>query len=215
MKPASQGLTAGTAQGKSSYLIAFECRAGMPHSDPGRWASMEMNPRSWIDPAGNYAFVRGQWASMEVNLLPAVAAPAPPGLQDQLTAAVRGLLPSRELLGDMGQRVKRIETMVAAILQHVAVAQGSCWVPVESFEPEPYDVVIPFSAVVTRTGDEFQATFFDANLHACGSTPEEAVLNLKGVVLDSLDRFMELGDDRLGPEPLRQKAILSRHVRAR
>lgn len=99
--------------------------------------------------------------------------------------------------------------------RQVAPAPRDVWVPVESFDPEPYDVIVPFTVVVRPSGDEFEATFFDANLHACGNTPEEAVANLKGVVLDMFDWLNELGDHRLGPGPLRQKAVLIKHIQAR
>lgn len=129
-------------------------------------------------------------------------------------ATGRNHLTNRELT-DIGQRVKKIEMTVTTILEKMARAKRSWWVPVESFGPEPYDVLLPLTVVVTATEDEFEAAFFDANLHACGNTPEEAVANLKGVLLDSYDRLTELGDENLGPEPLRQKAVLSRHIRAR
>lgn len=122
---------------------------------------------------------------------------------------------SRELIADTSRRLKRIETRLSDIARQVATAPRDLWVPVESFEPEPYDVTVPFTAVVRPTGDEFEATFFDANLHACGNTPEEAVANLKGVILDMFDWLVELGDDRLGPGPLQQKTVLIKHVRSR
>jgi hypothetical protein len=156
-----------------------------------------------------------QWGRLDAKALEAVPFGPAPSLQDKLTEAVRSLLTSRDAAADISRRVKNIETMLGAVLERMAAAKGSYWVPIESFEPEPYKVLIPLTAVVTETGDEFEAAFFDANLHACGNTPEEAVFNLKGVILDSFDRLTELGDEKLGPGPLRQKQVLTRHLRLR
>lgn len=35
------------------------------------------------------------------------------------------------------------------------------WVPVESLTPAPYDVVKPFTVVVTPAGEEYEASFYD------------------------------------------------------
>ena len=83
---------------------------------------------------------------------------------------------------------------------------------VDTFAPEPYRVKSPFTVVFACEGDEFIASWLDANLHASGETQEQAFNDLKAMVLDTFDRLEELGDDELGPGPRQQKRILRSHI---
>ena len=46
--------------------------------------------------------------------------------------------------------------------------------------------------------DEFVATFYDANINASGDTREDAVENLKDVLVNTFRRYSELGENQLG-----------------
>jgi hypothetical protein len=81
-------------------------------------------------------------------------------------------------------------------------------VPVISLEPEPFRLRQTLYFVVRPNGDEFSATFFDANLNASGDTEFEAVENLKEIIVSSFRRLTELGPERLGPGPLKQFSVL-------
>lgn len=91
----------------------------------------------------------------------------------------------------------------------------SIWIPIESFAPEPYEVLRPFTAVITPLEEGFEAGFFDANIYASGDTEEEALTNLKSILLDMYDRLAQLDESQLGPGPAKQKQMLTLHIRKR
>jgi predicted RNase H-like HicB family nuclease len=86
-------------------------------------------------------------------------------------------------------------------------------VPVTTFAPEPFEVIRPFSVVIQPSGEDFVATFFDANINATGETQEDAFAALKDVLLATLRMLVQLPDDQLGPGPRRQKAVLATVIR--
>jgi len=106
-----------------------------------------------------------------------------------------------KLLSELRARVARLE-------EHQTII-----VPVETFDPEPYDVVRAFSVVVEPIDDEFTATFYDANLSASGDTTTEAVSNLKDVILSTFELLAT--EEKLGVAMARQKAVLGSIIRPR
>ena len=86
-------------------------------------------------------------------------------------------------------------------------------VPVQSLSPEPYKVTRPFSVLVQASGDEYIATFFDANLSASGETQEEAVRNLKDIIVIVFESLTEHDDKQLGIGPARQLKVLGQFLR--
>ncbi len=123
---------------------------------------------------------------------------------------------SPEHFSDLCQRVERIELLLQDVLREIKKVQErrtSIWAPIESLEPDPYEVIRPF-AILVRGGDEgFEASFLDAGVYASGDNEEEAIHNLKASVLDAYDRLEQLTDVELGPGPARQKRTLSLHIR--
>lgn len=85
-------------------------------------------------------------------------------------------------------------------------------VPINTFDPEPYELLKPILVSVQSVGDEFEAGWFDANIHTEGENEEEAVSNLKSLILDYLDSFSEEPAEKLGPEPKRQFAVLAQFI---
>lgn len=88
-------------------------------------------------------------------------------------------------------------------------------VPIQSLEPEPFDVIVPMEAVIRPSNGGFVATFFDANVNASGETETEAFDNLKDMIMATFEEYSALGSDALGPEPARQLAVLQRFIQAR
>ena len=86
-------------------------------------------------------------------------------------------------------------------------------VPVTTFAPEPFEVIRPFSVVIQPNGDDFIATFFDANINASGETQEEAFAALKDVLLTTFQLLQRRPDSQLGPGPRRQRAVLAAVIR--
>jgi predicted RNase H-like HicB family nuclease len=89
------------------------------------------------------------------------------------------------------------------------------WVPITSFAPEPYEAIRPLSAVIYPCEEGFIAGFFDANIHAAGDTEEEALRNLRSLILDVFDSLSAEPSATLGPEPKRQLAVLREFVARR
>jgi len=67
--------------------------------------------------------------------------------------------------------------------------------------------------VVRFEQDQYIASFYDANLGASGDTQEEAVSNLKDVLLSTYDILTGMSEDELGPGPLQQRKVLEEFVR--
>jgi len=91
-----------------------------------------------------------------------------------------------------------------------AIAQRSeaVVVPIATMAPEPYRVLRDIPAVLEPADDGFIATFFDANISTSGDTAEEAVSNLRSLILDVFDYLSSEPLNSLGPEPARQLAVL-------
>jgi hypothetical protein len=88
-------------------------------------------------------------------------------------------------------------------------------IPIDSFAPEPYVILKPILVAVHAIEDEFEASWFDANIHFSGGNEEEAVSNLKGLILDCFDRFSGKTPEQLGPEPVRQLAVMREYIQKR
>lgn len=93
--------------------------------------------------------------------------------------------------------------------------QKTILVPITSLAPEALRLQQPIFVVVQPDGDQFSATFFDANINASGDTQTEAVENLKEILISSFRRFTELGESRLGPGPRQQLAVLKSIIKIR
>lgn len=133
-------------------------------------------------------------------------------LEEQLRAAFGAPQKVSQLCND----VLRLEAKVDLILKklnELSERQQSILVPIETLTPEPYEVLKPFTAVLTYEDEGFVASVFDASIFASGDTEEDALANLKATIIDTYERLNELRDDKLGPVPLRQKQILSKVIR--
>jgi predicted RNase H-like HicB family nuclease len=133
-------------------------------------------------------------------------------LEDQL----RALFGYTKRFDELCERVAGLESKVDQVLKRIgdlSALRRSILVPIETLEPEPYEITRPFTAVVMEAQGEFEAAIFDLGIFASGDTEEEAIANLKETLLDTVDRLNELPDNRLGKSPLRQKSLLNKCVR--
>jgi len=89
---------------------------------------------------------------------------------------------------------------------------GTILIPITTLAPEPYELMRDIPAVVQPVGDEFIATFFDANISTAGDTQEEAVSNLRSLILDTFEYFDAEAPESLGPEPTRQLGVLRKFL---
>jgi predicted RNase H-like HicB family nuclease len=119
-------------------------------------------------------------------------------------------------LEELCERVAGLESKVDQVLKRLgelSALRSSFLVPIESLEPEPYEIMRPLTAVVIEAEGGFEASSFDLGIYASGDTEEEAIANLKETLLDTFDQLNELPDTRLGKGPLRQKGLLNKCVR--
>ena len=110
-------------------------------------------------------------------------------------------------LEDLSTRLKRTEGFCERAFQ-----KPVC-VPVSTFAPEPFEVFREFSIVVQPEEDSYVAMLFDANISSSGETQEEAVANLKDLILMIFKGFEDEEDGKLGPAMIRQKHTLLNLIR--
>jgi predicted RNase H-like HicB family nuclease len=104
-------------------------------------------------------------------------------------------------VGVLEREIKLLKTNLEALKD-----QQSVVVPVESLDPQPFEVLRPFQVVIRPCRDEYIATFFDANISAGGETTEEAYANLKDLI-GSVFTLLQ-AENNLGPGPSAQLAVL-------
>lgn len=102
---------------------------------------------------------------------------------------------------------------VARLEEEFRVRSAFPCVPIQTFAPEPFEVLQPISAVVQADEGAFVATLFDANISSSGDTQEEAVANLKDLILMIFQDFENEDDADLGPAMIRQKQTLLSLIR--
>lgn len=112
-------------------------------------------------------------------------------------------------------RLDTLEKEVVLLKDRCAVLErlAPILVPIETLAPEPYRVVKPFHVVVRCQDDEYIASFFDANLSASGDTGEEAVANLKDIIVGTFEILRGVEENEFGPGPLQQRHVLEEFMR--
>ena len=89
-----------------------------------------------------------------------------------------------------------------------AIASASIVVPLTSFSPEPFEVRSPINVVLQGSDGDYTATFFDANIGSSGETQQEAIENLKELLIMSYESLEADEEENLGPQMKKQKAVL-------
>lgn len=88
-------------------------------------------------------------------------------------------------------------------------------VPINTLEPESFDLVGEIKAVVHYTGDDYVASFVDANVNSTGATIPLAVDNLKDRMLSLYQALGAIPAAKLGKWPTKQLAILQALIKPR
>lgn len=112
-------------------------------------------------------------------------------------------------LTELEQRVEALEIRVGKLGD-----PQSLIVPVTTLDPEPFELLRDIPVVVRPTEDGYLATLYDANIGITGDTREEAVGNLRELIVDLFDDLEE-DEDRLAPMPGQQLAVLRSLMRRR
>jgi hypothetical protein len=88
-------------------------------------------------------------------------------------------------------------------------------VPIATFAPDTSCKLKKEIPILIRpNGEDYLASFLDANINASGETPAEAVNNLKDMLLSLFVRLRSLPGNSLGPGPARQLAVLNEFIEA-
>jgi predicted RNase H-like HicB family nuclease len=115
-------------------------------------------------------------------------------------------------------QVRRLEEQIAELgerLGHLEATQVHAKeATIQTFAPEPYELRAPIRVTLEESDSgAFVASFFDANIEASGETEQEAFGNLKNLILDVFDSLANEKPGKLGPEPMRQLAVLRSFIR--
>jgi predicted RNase H-like HicB family nuclease len=98
-----------------------------------------------------------------------------------------------------------------AVIEDTAIL-GSFTLHVETFAPELYKVKRPVPISLQRRADGYIASFVEANVNSSGDTQQEALANVKELILDAFDSLSSLPPTKLGPGPARQLAVLREFI---
>jgi hypothetical protein len=81
-------------------------------------------------------------------------------------------------------------------------------VPLATLTPEPFRMIQQIPVTIEGDGDDFTATFVEANVSASGETEADAIANFKDSLLSSYEILEGMPSSELGPLPTRQWTIL-------
>jgi predicted RNase H-like HicB family nuclease len=107
----------------------------------------------------------------------------------------------------LNTRLKCLESALEEVRSRAAVV-----IPIQSLAPEPFELLKPIQSLLQQSGEDYIATFLDANINASGETQEEALTNLKDIIVGSFEA-LESMPDRLGSGPKRQLAVLRQFLK--
>jgi hypothetical protein len=124
--------------------------------------------------------------------------------ESQLKVAVKTFFGG---VGEETERLQKLEAEVARLKDELAKVTTT--IPIQTFEPEPYELLPPVVYVVIQPVEEsFVATHVDANINASGETVPDAVENLKDMMITLYERLSKEKKSKLGKGPTRQLAVL-------
>jgi predicted RNase H-like HicB family nuclease len=104
-------------------------------------------------------------------------------------------------------RMNTLEHDISVLKERLAAGCQSIIAPVESFDPDPYELDRSIKVLVIPDDGSWVATLIDTNINASGETVQEAVANLKETMIDLYEMLNERKDE-LGRHPARQFAFL-------
>ena len=117
---------------------------------------------------------------------------------------------------DTALRLEQIENKIgtmSAKIDALKSANSSIIVPIATFAPEPFEAIKPILAVIEFNGDDYNASFVDANVNASGCNEAEAIDNLKENIMSSFD-YLDAQPMEALAKPLRKQiAVLREFIR--
>jgi predicted RNase H-like HicB family nuclease len=108
------------------------------------------------------------------------------------------------------QCVTAIASKMDAMMKEVAEIRKARTfvVPLTTLAHEPLRMRLNIPATIEGYGEEFTATFSEANVSASGETEADAIANLKESLVSTFEFLESLPENELGPLPARQWGVL-------
>lgn len=151
--------------------------------------------------------------------LPGVAAQPMPQTDSEWKVIFQSLMKmlERSRAEAIGGELSAIRAELALLRQRVSRVEGAApsMALIQTLAPSPYEILKPIQVLVRADGEEYTASFVDANIASGGATMEEAVENLKDLLTSMLDMLDEHTQEQLGIGPTRQLAILREFIQRR
>ena len=183
--------------------------------------------------SGDYQFVSGQLgvpvglatpgsSKVKFHYGPiTTASPILTGMQPEaavlsaVNMALTSLSFQAKQLAEIQQNQARLSAKLDIVLQHLEELEKSrsFTVQLETLTPEGYQLIRPISAVLEGNGDDFTASFLEANISGTGDTEADALSALKDALVSTFEALDHLANEDLGPLPARQKVVLTSVMR--
>jgi hypothetical protein len=139
--------------------------------------------------------------------------------EDPVLAAVNNALTrlaiQEKRLAVIQENQSKLSEKLTAILEQLHNVAGfrAFSVQLETLAPEPYRLIRPISVLVEGNGEDFTASFLQANISGSGETEADALESLRDAIVSTYEALSDVPDDDLGPLPIRQKNTLMATVR--
>ena len=131
-----------------------------------------------------------------------------PKSQHPLISFQKAMLKSRIDISALTLKAELIDRRLSRI-EHGSLP---CTAVVNDFYPHDLEVLKPIYISIEPDGEEFIATFHDAEVSASGETHAEALCNLKDYIAILFDDLSAEDPNLLGPGPKRQLEVLNRYL---
>jgi hypothetical protein len=150
----------------------------------------------------------------------------PPDVNDALSGAVWAAtrmfieIQRRErrwnmAFGTMKDNIQALTSEVSGLKCEIQRLQQSrvYVVPLTTLAPGPLHMIQQIPVTVEGGGEDFTATFVEANVSASGETEADAIANFKDSLLSSYEVLEGLQPNQLGPLPARQWGVLQNVIK--
>ena len=116
-----------------------------------------------------------------------------------------------ETILELTDNVFTIQTKLDGLVEAVGrlASQRTFVVPLTTLAPEPLQMRLNIPATIEGDGEEFTATYTEANVSASGETEADAIANLKESIANTFVRLEAIPPGEMASLPARQWGILS------
>jgi predicted RNase H-like HicB family nuclease len=129
---------------------------------------------------------------------------------EQISSGVAVRVESLHAVLRLERRIAELEGIVAKVSSGSPVV-----VPIPTLAPKPLRLKKDIPILLQSNGEEYVASFLDANINASGETQAEAVDNLKDILAAVFEKLRSLSPAALGTGPTRQLAVLTEFIESK